>query len=182
MSMENWIHCELLKLGYEIAQSTVSKYRARGGRPPSQGWKTFLRNHAEAIAAIDMCMVPTLRFERLFAVLVLGHCDDQDTIVGFAGLQRVGADALLRSLVVFPARQTTGFGSAIVTWIVSFASSNGISRLFALTTTSQPFFRKCGFQTIDRASVPQSICGLTEFSESCCSSAYVMKRDLIRTG
>src|SRR5262249_57154971 len=39
----------------------------------SQGWKTFLRNHAEAIAAIDMCMVPTLRFERLFAVLVLGH-------------------------------------------------------------------------------------------------------------
>src|SRR5262249_31827941 len=86
------------------------------------------------------------------------------------------------SLVVFPARQTAGFGSAIVTWIVSFASSNGISRLFALTTTSQPFFRKCGFQTIDRASVPQSICGLTEFSESCCSSAYVMKRDLIRTG
>src|SRR5262245_41588882 len=58
-------------------------------------------------------------------------CDDQDTIVGFAGLQRVGADALLRSLVVFPARQKAGFGSAIVGWIVSFASSNGISRLFA---------------------------------------------------
>ena len=107
-------------------------------------------------------------------------CDDQDTVVGFAGLQRVGADVLLRSLVVFPARQKAGFGSAIVMWIVSFASSNGISRLFALTTTSQPFFCKCGFQTIDRASVPQSICGLTEFSESCCSSAFVMKRDLTR--
>ena len=51
------IHGELLKLGYEVAQSTVSKYMARGGRPPSQSWKTFLRNHAEAIAAIDMCMV-----------------------------------------------------------------------------------------------------------------------------
>jgi transposase InsO family protein len=79
MSMENalWgasrIHGELLKLGYEVAQSTVSKYMARGGRPPSQSWKTFLRNHAEAIAAIDMCMVPTLSFERLFAFLVLGH-------------------------------------------------------------------------------------------------------------
>jgi transposase InsO family protein len=79
MSMENalWgasrIHGELLKLGYEVAQSTVSKYMARGGRPPSQSWKTFLRNHAEAIAAIDMCIVPTLTFERLFAFLVLGH-------------------------------------------------------------------------------------------------------------
>ena len=79
MSMENalWgasrIHGELLKLGYEVAQSTVSKYMARGGRPPSQSWKTFLRNHAEAIAAVDMCMVPTLSFERLFAFLVLGH-------------------------------------------------------------------------------------------------------------
>jgi len=67
------IHGELLKLGYEVAQSTVSKYMARGGRPPSQSWKTFVRNHAEAIAAIDMCIVPTLSFERLFAFLVLGH-------------------------------------------------------------------------------------------------------------
>src|SRR5262249_46517793 len=62
-----------LKLGYEVAQSTVSKYMVRGGRPPSQSWKTFLRNHAEAIAAIDMCLVPTLSFERLFAFLVLSH-------------------------------------------------------------------------------------------------------------
>src|SRR3974377_1047205 len=79
MSMENalWgasrIHGERVKLGYEVAQSTVSKYMARGGRPQSQSWKTFLRNHAEAIAAVDMCMVPTLSFERLFAFLVLGH-------------------------------------------------------------------------------------------------------------
>jgi transposase InsO family protein len=42
-------------------------------KPPSQSWKTFLRNHAEAIAAIDMCVVPTVTFERLFAFLVMGH-------------------------------------------------------------------------------------------------------------
>ena len=107
-------------------------------------------------------------------------CDDQDVIVGFAGLQRVGIDALLRPLVVHPAKRRAGFGSAIVKWVMNFASGNGISRLFALTTTSQVFFQKCGFQTIDRASVPQLICELTEFSESCCSSAYVMKRDLTR--
>src|SRR6266480_3649100 len=79
MSKENqqWgasrIHGELLMLGFEVAQSTVSKYMVRGGAPPSQSWKTFLRNHAQAIAAIDLCVVPTLTFERLFAFLVLGH-------------------------------------------------------------------------------------------------------------
>jgi len=78
MSRENpkWgasrIHGELLMLGFEVAQSTVSKYMVQGG-PSSQSWKTFFRNHAQAIAAIDLCVVPTLTFERLFAFLVLGH-------------------------------------------------------------------------------------------------------------
>jgi len=76
MSRENplWgasrIHGELLMLGFEVAQSTVS---ARPSKPPSQTWKTFLQNHTEAIAAIDMCVVPTLTFDLLFAFLVLGH-------------------------------------------------------------------------------------------------------------
>ena len=79
MSRENplWgasrIHGELLMLGFEVAQSTVSKYMTRGRRPPSQSWKTFLYNHAHAIAAIDLCIVPTVGFERLFAFLVVGH-------------------------------------------------------------------------------------------------------------
>jgi hypothetical protein len=59
-------------LGFEVAQSTVSKYMVQGGSP-SQGWKTFFRNHAQEIAAIDSFVVPTLTFERLFAFLVLGH-------------------------------------------------------------------------------------------------------------
>src|SRR3989442_11848319 len=49
------------------------KYMIRRRGPPSQTWRTFLRNHAEAIAAIDLCVVPTLTFECLFAFLVLGH-------------------------------------------------------------------------------------------------------------
>jgi len=62
MSRENpfWgasrIHGELLMLGFEVAQSTVSKCMVRRGNPPSQTWKTFLRNHAEEIAAIDMAL------------------------------------------------------------------------------------------------------------------------------
>jgi hypothetical protein len=67
------IHGELLMLGFDVAQSTVSKYLVRGRAPPSQSWKTFLRNHAQAIAAIDMCVVPTVTFDLLFGFLVLGH-------------------------------------------------------------------------------------------------------------
>jgi hypothetical protein len=52
------IHGELLKLGFEIAESTVSKYMIRHRGPPSQTWRTFLRNRADAIAAIDLCVVP----------------------------------------------------------------------------------------------------------------------------
>src|SRR5262245_40232834 len=51
---------------------SIQKYMVQGGSP-SQGWKTFFRNHAQAIAAIDLLVVPTLTFERLFAFLVLGH-------------------------------------------------------------------------------------------------------------
>ena len=60
-------------LGFDVAQSTVSKYMLRGRRSPSQSWTTFLHNHADAIAAIDMCVVPTVTLERLFVLLVLGH-------------------------------------------------------------------------------------------------------------
>ena len=66
------IHGELLKLGFDVAQSTVSKYMLRERKPPSQGWKAFLRNHADGIAAVDFLVVPTLTFERLFAFIVLG--------------------------------------------------------------------------------------------------------------
>jgi len=53
------IHGELLKLGFEIAQSTVARYMYRHSRPPSQGWRTFLSNHAAGIAAVDLFVLPT---------------------------------------------------------------------------------------------------------------------------
>jgi len=56
------IHGEPLKLGFDLAQSTVAKYMVRRRGPPSQGWKTFLRNHAPDIGAIDLFVVPTMGF------------------------------------------------------------------------------------------------------------------------
>ena len=54
------IHGELLKLGFEVAQSSVAKYMIKRSGPPSQGWRTFLSNHAPHIAAMDLFVVPTL--------------------------------------------------------------------------------------------------------------------------
>jgi transposase InsO family protein len=107
MSKENalWgaprIHGELLKLGFAIVQSTVSKYMIRRRGPPSQTWQTFLSNHADAIAAIDLCVVPTLTFEQLFALLVLGHGRRQ--LLWFAVTRHPTAEWLAQQIVeAFP--------------------------------------------------------------------------------
>jgi transposase InsO family protein len=77
MSTENelWgaprIHGELLKLGVEVAQSSVAKYMVKRRGPPSQGWRTFLRNHAPEVAAMDLFVVPTIGFKLLYGLVVV---------------------------------------------------------------------------------------------------------------
>ena len=65
------IHGELLKLGIDIAQSTVAKYMVQRRRPPSPGWRAFLRNHAAHIAAVDLFVVPTIGFKLLYGLVIL---------------------------------------------------------------------------------------------------------------
>jgi transposase InsO family protein len=67
------IHGELLKLGIEVAQSTVAKYMARSGRGREQTWKTFVHNHAAGIGAMDFLVVPTIGFGLLFVLVILRH-------------------------------------------------------------------------------------------------------------
>jgi hypothetical protein len=57
------IHGELLKLGLDIGESSVSKYMVRCRKPPSQTWRTFLENHARQLVSIDFFTVPTIRFQ-----------------------------------------------------------------------------------------------------------------------
>src|SRR4030088_2160995 len=77
MSVDNplWgaprIHGELLKLGFEVAQSSVAKYMVKRCGPRSQGWGTFLRNHAPNIAAMDLFVVPTLGFDLLYVLVIV---------------------------------------------------------------------------------------------------------------
>jgi hypothetical protein len=77
MSVENplWgaprVHGEPLKLGFEIAQSSVAKYMVKRRGPPSQGWRTFLRNHAPDVAAMDLFVAPTIGFDLLYAFIIV---------------------------------------------------------------------------------------------------------------
>ena len=63
------IHGELLKLGIDVSEATVSKYMIKHRRPPSQAWRTFLENHAKELIALDFFTVPTATFRVLFVVL-----------------------------------------------------------------------------------------------------------------
>jgi transposase InsO family protein len=65
------IHGELLKLGFEVAQSSVAKYMVKRRGPPSQEWRTFLSNHAPDIAAMDLFVVPTIGFDLLYAFIIV---------------------------------------------------------------------------------------------------------------
>ena len=85
MSTENllWgaprIHGELLKLGFSVAQSSVAKYMVKRRGPPSQEWRTFQRNHAPDIAAMDLFVVPTIGFELLYGFVIL-RLDRRDLV------------------------------------------------------------------------------------------------------
>src|ERR1700716_3553666 len=85
MSIENplWgaprIHGELLKLGFEVAQSSVAKYMVKRRGPPSQEWRTFLCNHAPDIAAMDLFVVPRIGFGLLYAFVIV-RLDRRDLV------------------------------------------------------------------------------------------------------
>jgi transposase InsO family protein len=85
MSVENplWgaprIHGELLKLGFSVAQSSVAKYMVKQHGSPSQAWRTFLRNHAPNIAAMDLFVVPTIGFDLLYAFVIV-RLDRRDLV------------------------------------------------------------------------------------------------------
>jgi putative transposase len=78
------------QLGFDIGESSVSKYLVRGQGSPSQSWKTFLENHVKSLASVDFFTVPTLRFQILYVFLVMAH--DRRRILHFAVTQHPTAE------------------------------------------------------------------------------------------
>jgi hypothetical protein len=114
MSIENaiWgaprIHGELLKLGFEVAQSTVAKYVVKRWGPPSHGWRTFLRSHAPDIAAMDLFVVPTVGFSLLYAFVIVRL--DRRALVWISVTQNPTAEWIARQLTeAFPWDEAPGY-------------------------------------------------------------------------
>src|SRR5512133_2996000 len=111
MSRENplWgaprMHGELLKLGIDIGETSVGKYMVRRRKPPSQTWRTFLENHVKSMVSVDFFTVPTIRFQVLYAFLVLAH--DRRRIVHFNVTAHPTAEWTAQQLrEAFPFEQT----------------------------------------------------------------------------
>lgn len=95
------IHGELLKLGIEVSQATVAKYMVRNRTPPSQTWRTFLKNHVKDLVSTDFFVVPTAIFCLLFVFLVLSH--DRRRLIHFGVTSHPTAEWTARQLVqAFP--------------------------------------------------------------------------------
>jgi len=114
MSVDNplWgaprIHGELLKLGLKVAQSTVAKYMIKRWGPPSQGWRTFLRNHAPKIAAMDLFVVPTIGFKLLYGFVIVRL--DRRHLIWINVTQNPTAEWVARQLTeAFPWDEAPGY-------------------------------------------------------------------------
>ena len=95
------IHGELLHLGVDVAQSTIARYMIRRRVPPSQGWRTFLRNQSMAISAADLFVQPTVGFKLYYVFVVIGH--GRRELLHFAITSNPTADWLARQLTkAFP--------------------------------------------------------------------------------
>jgi len=95
------IHGELMMLGFSVAQSTVSKYMVKRRGRPSQGWRTFLRNHRDGIVSVDLLTAPTIGFEWLYAFVILRHLRRE--IVRIAVTKHPTAEWLARQITeAFP--------------------------------------------------------------------------------
>jgi hypothetical protein len=90
------IHGELLKLGIEVAQSTVSRYMPTHRHPSGQTWWTFRRNHADGIASIDLFVVPTITFKLPFGLVIVRH--NRRQLVSFAVTSHPTAEWLARQI------------------------------------------------------------------------------------
>ena len=95
------IHGELLKIGIAVSQATVAKYMVRHRKPPSQTWRTFLKNHAKDLVSADFFVVPTITFQLLFVFVILDH--DRRRPIHFAVTSNPTAEWTARQLLqAFP--------------------------------------------------------------------------------
>lgn len=104
--------------------------------------------------------------------------ESKGAIVGVAGLEVTGENALLRSVAVAAEWRSRGLGRALVNRAIADAEARGIHALYLLTTTAEQYFPSFGFRPVPREQVPDDVRDTSEFQVVCPSSATVMERKL----
>ncbi|HJV84244.1 MAG TPA: arsenic resistance N-acetyltransferase ArsN2 [Noviherbaspirillum sp.] len=99
-------------------------------------------------------------------------------IVASVGIEKLGTDALLRSLAVDPMMRGEGFGNRLLQEIEAHALRHGVRRLYLLTTSADSFFEHHGYQRVERSAVPESIRNTTQYASLCPASAICMCKSL----
>jgi amino-acid N-acetyltransferase len=136
------------------------------GRPPKSTAVALL--HSQGLPVSD------LTDEHLEHFFFIGS-DGSPT--GLVGVELYGTEALLRSLVVAETARTQGIGSALVQHAEEYASSRRVGTMYLLTTTAEKFFKRLGYERVDRSQAPPSIERTREFAGLCpASSAFMIKR------
>lgn len=99
-------------------------------------------------------------------------------VVGCGGLERSGTGALVRSVAVAPEARGEGYGTAICRALFGEAARGGADDLYVLTTDAEGFFRRLGFETVERESVPKGIGETRQFADLCPETATCMRREV----
>lgn len=102
--------------------------------------------------------------------------EDDAGIAGYGDMEGNGPDGLLRSLVVKRDRRSGGLGTAMLGAIERVVPEEGVASLYLLTTTAEPFFRRHGYVTANRADAPDAITGSAEFRSLCPASATFLSK------
>jgi amino-acid N-acetyltransferase len=111
-----------------------------------------------------------------FAAFLVGERDG--ALVGCAGLEHYGAEALVRSVAIAAPLRSSGLGAALCDTLLGDARRRGVRDAYLLTTTAPRFFARLGFAPIARESAPAAIRATREFTELCPASAVLMHRAL----
>ena len=130
----------------------------------------------DLIAALEAAGLPTgdlhepgRRFYRL---------GDDAGLIGYGGLEQIGPDVLIRSMVVVDARRGGGLGAEVLSWLEARAAERKATALYLLTTTATTFFQRQGYVVLPRSAAPAAIAASRQFSTLCPASAAFMFKDL----
>ncbi len=171
----------------------LAQPHAGASAPPCKGKRRKTDPGITELAALTLEALPNENVGELAATLhdaALPHADligadkrffcavVDDGIVGYVGLEIYGAEALLRSAVIFRAARGKGYGRMMIEALLDIAFEVGIQRVWLLTETATAFFEKLGFQTVDREKAPPAIAATDEFAALCPDTASLMVRAL----